>query len=68
MCSIGENIGMLGGEMSCKVAGIEDCCQFRTAVLPVRSIILVQLFQGLEFAVRRCSLVSIGAEVDDADG
>ena len=68
MCSIGENIGMLGGEMSCEVAGIEDCCQFRTAVLPVRSIILVQLFQGLEFAVRRCSLVSIGAEVDDADG
>ena len=68
MCSIGENIRVLGGEMSCEVAGIEDCCQLRTAVLSIRSIILVQLFQGLEFAVRRCSLVSIRSEVDDADG
>ena len=68
MCSIGEDVGVLGGEMSCKVAGIEDPCQLRTAVLPVGSIILVQLFQGLEFAVRRCSLVGIGGEVDDADG
>ncbi len=54
--------------MSCEVAGIEDCCQLRTAVLPIRSKILVQLFQGLEFAVRRCSLVSIGGEINDADG
>ena len=68
MCSISENIGVLGGEMSREVAGVEDCCQLRTAVLPIGSIILIQLFQRLEFAVRRCSLVSIGSEVDDADG
>ena len=51
MCSVGENIRVLGGEMSGEVAGIENCCQLRTAVLRIRSIILVQLFQGLEFGV-----------------
>ena len=51
MCSIGEYIGMLGSEMAGKVAGIEYCCQLRTAILRIRSIILVQLVQRLEFGV-----------------
>ena len=67
MCGIGEKIGVLGGEMSGEVAGVEDCCQLRTAVLRIRSIIFVQLFQGLELGVRRRGLVGIGAEVDNTD-
>ena len=65
MCGIGEDIGVLGGEMSSEVAGVEDCCQLRTAVLGVWSKISVQLFEGLELGVRRRGLVSVGAEVDD---
>lgn len=51
MCSIGEDVGVLGGEVSGEIAGVEDCCQLRAAVLRIRSKVSVQLFQGLEFGV-----------------
>lgn len=49
-------------------AGVEEVRELGAAVLRVCAEVLVHLVQGLVFGVGGGTLVSVGAEEDDADG
>lgn len=65
--SVGEDLGLFGGQMLGEKFDVEHFGEFGAAILWIGTYVAVDFFDRGELGVGRCTFVEVGADGHDAD-